>query len=91
MQVCSHCSIYIWGRVSPTSGPAAALVMWPFADAALGTQHGGLKVAGRCPRNEHEKLRRFSATNIYCEDSGDLYVPDAIMPCIGGFPLDLRN
>ena len=37
MQICTHCSIYIWGRVSPTSGAAAALVRGSFADAALGT------------------------------------------------------
>ena len=35
LQVCPGCSVDTWGRVSPTSGTAAALVLGPFADIAL--------------------------------------------------------
>ena len=46
MQVGPRSSIDTWGRLSPTSGTAAALVRGPFADAALGTLGTAHRAAG---------------------------------------------
>ena len=46
MQVCPGCSFDTRGRLSTTSGKAAALVRGPFADAALGTLGAAHGAAG---------------------------------------------
>ena len=57
MQVCHGCSADTWGRLSLTSGTAAALVRGLFADAALGTLGTAHRAAGAAAWGEMGESR----------------------------------
>ena len=57
MQVGPRSSIDTWGRLSRTSGTAAALVRGPFADAALGTLGTAHRAAGAAAWRRKERVK----------------------------------